>query len=121
MQHHGWNDRSSSQDHSWGPPKHSLDRKDVAKPETYNGDITKWVQWRSTFSRFLRRQDARWPSILKRIEEYKGKMISEDDEYQIDKEFDCRGIRPWKEQMMLALETFTSGETLRIVHLGEER
>ena len=48
-------------------------------------------------------------------------MISEDDEYQIDKEFDCRGIRPWKEQMMLALETFTSGETLRIVHLGEER
>ena len=47
-------------------------------------------------------------------------MISEDDEYQIDREFDCRGIRPWKEQLLLALETFTSGETHRIVHLAEE-
>ena len=118
---HGWNDRNPSRDQSWGPPKHSLDRKDVAKPEPYDGDITKWVHWRSTFSRFLERQDDRWPSILKRIEEHKGKMISEDDEWQIDKEFNCWGIRPFKQQLLGALESYTSGETRRVVHLAEER
>ena len=75
--HYGW---SSS------GPKHSLDRKDIAKPESYNGDITKWVPWSSTFVRYLGRQDERWPSILKKIEGYKGKMISEADEEQIDDE-----------------------------------
>ena len=120
-QHHGWNDGSSSQGHSRGPPKHSLDRKDVAKPESYSGDINRWIQWRSTFSRYLGRQDERWPLVLKKIEGYKGKMISEDDEYQIDKEFNCEGIRPRKEQMMLALESFTSGETRRIINIAEEQ
>ena len=48
-------------------------------------------------------------------------MISEYDEYQIDKEFNCEGIRPWKEQMMLALESFTSGETRRIINITEEQ
>ena len=39
-QHHSWNDRNSSRGNSWGP-RHSLDRKDIAKPECYSGDITK--------------------------------------------------------------------------------
>ena len=119
-QHHGWNDRSSSRCNSWGP-KHSMDRKDVAKPESYSGDITKWVQWSSTFVRYLGRQDEKWPLIFKKIEEHKGKMISEADENQIDEEFNLWGIKPWKEQLMLALESFTSGETRRIVLLAEER
>ena len=48
-------------------------------------------------------------------------MISEADEYQIDEEFHLWGIKPWKEQLMLALESFTSGETRRIILVAEER
>ena len=101
-QSYGWN--NCNQSRGWGP-KHSLDRKDIAKPESYSGDITKWVPWSSTFVRYLGRQDERWPSILKKIEGYKGKVISEADEYQIDNELCLWGIKPWKEQLMLALET----------------
>ena len=48
-------------------------------------------------------------------------MISEADEEQIDNELCLWGIKPWKEQLMLALESFTSGETKRVILLAEER
>ena len=41
---YGWHPRVCSRDDSWGP-RHTLDRKDIEKPEKYGGDITKWLQW----------------------------------------------------------------------------
>ena len=104
-----------------GAPSTAWIGKMSPSPRATEGDITKWMQWSSTFVRYLGRQDEKWPLILKRIEGHKGKMISEADENQINEEFYLWGIKLWKEALMLALESFTSGETMRIILLAEER
>ena len=108
--HYGW--KSSG-------PKHSMDRKDIAKPECYNGDTSKWVPWSATFVRYLNRLDEQWPAILKRIEGLKGKMLSKEDEDQIDYDLDLGGLKTWKEDLLLALESFTSGETKQLILLSK--
>ena len=53
-----------------------LDRKDVKDPETYTGDITLWMSWSKSFTRYLRRR----PGLLEKIQELKGKPVIEEDE-----------------------------------------
>ena len=60
-----WQDRRWTKgQYGWktSGPKHSMDRKDIAKPECYNGDTSKWVPWCATFVRFLGRLDEQWPT-----------------------------------------------------------
>ena len=56
---YGWRSRGWNRGDAWGP-RHTLDRKDIAKPENYGGDITKWAQWSTTFVRYMGRHDEKW-------------------------------------------------------------
>ena len=121
MKSYGWHSRGWSRDDSWGP-RHTLDRQDIEKPETYGGDITKWLQWSGTFTRYLRRQDERWPQILKKIEAQKGQVIAkeEEEEERLAYEFGLWDVNAWKEQLMQCLENFTTGDAKRHVTSADE-
>ena len=51
---------------SYGPLR-APDRKDVEKPEKYSGDITEWLRWSKSFTRFFRRHDWRWSGLLEKV------------------------------------------------------
>ena len=56
------------------------DRKDVDKPDKYSGDVTDWLTWSKSFTRFLRRHDWRWPGLLEKVQELRGKPETAEDE-----------------------------------------
>ena len=117
---YGWpaTAKASGRD-SWGP-KHTLDRKDLDKPEKYTGDITKWVHWAGTFKRFLRRHDPLWPQILEKIEAKKGLAISKEVEDQMANEFWWVDMRAFKDQLFQCLECYTTGEAKKCVTAADE-
>ena len=81
--HQEWRGRYYD-DEGYRGPRHHIDRKDVVKPETYGGDISKWLAWQSTFVRYMSRIDRKWSEILKAIEKKKGQVISKVDEEQLE-------------------------------------
>ena len=112
--HQEWRGRYYD-DQNYRGPKGYIDKKDLVKPETYSGDISKWLAWQGTFVRYMSRIDRKWLEILKAIEKKKGQVISKEDEEQLEWDLYMRDIDDWKEQLMLALESFTSGEAKRLV------
>ena len=112
--HQEWRGRYYD-DQNYRGPKGYIDKKDLVKPETYSGDISKWLAWQGTFVRYMSRIDRKWLEILKAIEKKKGQVISKEDEEQLEWDLYMRDIDDWKEQLTLALESFTSGEAKRLV------
>ena len=54
--------------------------KDLKPPEAYGGNIDKWKEWSKSFMRYLRRRDRRWPDLLEKVQELKGKPVTNEDE-----------------------------------------
>ena len=78
----GWNDLKESNSYyanGWNDLK-EIHHKDLKAPDTYNGDITLWKAWSKAFERYLRRRDPRWPSLLEKVQELKGKPVTEEDQ-----------------------------------------
>ena len=67
------------------------------------------------------RHDEKWLQILKRIEEQKGKMISQEEEEQMAWDLELLNVKAWKEQLMQGLETFTTGDAKGLVIAADER
>ena len=44
-----------------------IDKKDVALPVKYKGEVTQWRHWNVKFSSFLNRRDQRWGKLLEEI------------------------------------------------------
>ena len=75
----------------------------VEKPETYNGDITQWIRWSSSFTSFLKRLDDRWPKVFKKIDQQKGPPISSQIEETWASELLMGDVTAWKGQLMQLL------------------
>ena len=91
------------------------DRKDVKGPDTYTGDITPWVSWSKSFTRYVRRRDHRWPGLLEKIQELKGKPVTEEHEKQWARTLGIFDIEQFKDQLNEYLESFTAKEAKAIV------
>ena len=117
--HQEWRGRYDHDGGYWGP-RGRIDRKDLVKPEAYGGDISKWLAWQSTFVRYMTRIDKRWSELLKAIEKKRGQVISKADEEQLEWDLWLNPIVDWKEQLMEALESFTSGDAKRLVLTNTE-
>ena len=102
--HQEWRGRHDNDGGYWGPRGH-IDSKDLVKPETYGGDISKWLAWQSTFVRYMNRIDKKWSEILRAIEKKKGQVLSKADEEQLEWALWLRRIDAWKDQLMVALES----------------
>ena len=103
-----------------------LDRKDVDKPDKFGGNADHWLKWSKSFKKFLRRQDVRWPEILKAIEdrpwnaEERGKPFTLADEKMLEAHADgTLGIGTqmvlFKEQLNEYLENYTTGSSKALV------
>ena len=81
----GWNDLKESNSYhgyyanGWSDLK-EIHHKDLKAPDTYSGDITQWKAWSRAFERYLRRRDTRWPGLLEKVQEFKGKPVTEEYE-----------------------------------------
>ena len=67
--------------------------------ERYSGDITGWLRWQKGFVRFLKRRNARWPSLIEKVEQLRGKNITTEQERQWEWELRLGDIGQWKEQL----------------------
>ena len=54
-------------DHGDPDELEDIDKKDVALPVKYKGDVNPWRHWYLKFSSFLKRRDHRWGSLLEEI------------------------------------------------------
>ena len=112
-QHGGW------QHADWGDRRACYlkdpDRKDVEPLERYSGDITGWLRWQKGFVRFLKRQNARWPSLIEKVEQLRGKNITTEQERQWEWELRLGDIGRWKEQLNQFLESYTKDNGRSIV------
>ena len=78
----GWRDSnwgSASYDGGRGDLK-EIHHKDLKPPEAYGGNIDKWKEWSKSFMRYLKRRDRRWPDLLEKVQELKGKPVTSEDE-----------------------------------------
>ena len=65
--------------------------------------------------------DEKLLKVLKRIEEQKGKMISQEEEDQMAWDLELLNVKAWKEQLMQGLEAFTTGDAKGLVIAADER
>ena len=85
-QQQSWN--SGWRDSNWGSASYDggrgdlkeIHHKDLKPPEAYGGNIDKWKEWSKSFMRYLRRRDRRWPDLLEKVQELKGKPVTSEDE-----------------------------------------
>jgi hypothetical protein len=81
----GWIDLKESNSYhgyyanGWSDLK-EIHHKDLKAPDTYSGDITQWKAWSRAFESYLRRRDTRWPGLLEKVQELKGKPVTEEYE-----------------------------------------
>ena len=54
----------------------ALRHEDVEKSTKYIGNTDAWLRWAKSFKKFLRRTNAQWLQILKKIEGLKGKPVT---------------------------------------------
>lgn len=93
-----------------------LDRKDVDKPGKYGGNAETWLQWSRTFKKFLRRQDARWTTLLDKIEGKKGVPVTWEDEVLWSEQAQVGDyMAEFKDQLNEYLETYTTGAAKTLV------
>ena len=71
----------SWQQPSWqGPwPFKTPHHKDIEKPKNYCCDITRWLKWSRSFTRFLRRQNWRWSRLLEKVQNLRAKPVTAAD------------------------------------------
>ena len=99
-----WNGRGP-----WREP----DRKDVAKPPAYNGDISKWLGGGRAFKRYLKKFDARWAELLGCVEEFNGAAVAADHEAAWARELWPGDTDTWKSQLVQFLNNFLTGSSRR--------
>ena len=110
-----WGDQWCAGWGGWSRPLRAPDRKDVDRPAKYSGDITKWLQWSTAFSRFLRRQDWRWPSLLEKIQDLRGRLVTAEDERWWSWELNLGEIGQYKDYLNEYLLSFTEGTAREVV------
>ena len=111
---------SSSKSEDAGRPLKPIHHKNVDRPEKYGGDLDSWLKWSKSFKKFLKRQDGRWSSVLKLIEELRGRPVTADDEALWDTHLKENGapdgiLDDFKEQLSEYLETYTKGAAKTLV------
>ena len=119
----GWNDLKESNSYyanGWNDLK-EIHHQDMRAPDTYNGDITLWKAWSKAFERYLRRRDPRWPSLLEKVQELKGKPVTEEDEKKWAGELGIYNMAQFKHHLIQYLEAFTDKDAKGIVNACGER
>ena len=70
--------------------------------------------------RYLRRRDWRWPGLLEKIQELKGRPVTEEDEKQWAWILNIRSMEQFKDQLNEYLESFTTKEAkATVIACGE--
>ena len=64
----------------WTSTDQENHHKDLKPPVAYGGNIDKWKEWSKSFMRYLKRRDRRWPDLLEKVQELKGKPVTSEDE-----------------------------------------
>ena len=79
-----------------------------------------WLTWSKSFMRYLRRRDWRWPGLLKKIQELKGRPVTKEDEKQWAWILNIRSMEQFKDQLNEYLESFTTKEAkATVIACGE--
>ena len=65
--------------------------------------------------RYLRRKDWRWPGLLEKVQELKGRPVTEQDETQWAHTLSIRNMWEFKDQLNEYLEAFTDKDAKGIV------
>ena len=77
--------------------------------------MLEWLTWSRAFTRFLCRQDRRWPGLLQKIEELKGKLVAPEDETYWASSLNLGDITQFKDQLIEYFEAFTKDVARGIV------
>ena len=103
-------------------PLKQLDRKDVDKPDKYNGNTDHWLKWSKHFKKFLRRHDERWTKLLEYVESNRGKPVTDDLEVTWAKGAGIgEYMKDFKSQLNEYMETYTSGAAKVLVEACGDR
>ena len=103
-------------------PLKQLDRKDVDKPDKYNGNVDQLLKWSKNFKKFLRRHDERWTTLLELIEKNGGKPVTADMESKWATEAGLGNyLKDFKAQLNEYLESYTSGAAKTLVEACGDR
>ena len=89
-----------------------IDKKDVALPTKYKGDINQWRHWFLKFNSFLSRRDHRWGELLGGIRSNSQNPYGPEDELAIFQEINVTSKDlqdKFKYQLYEYLETYTEG------------
>ena len=98
-----------------------IDKKDVALPVKYKGEVTQWRHWYMKFTSFLNRRDQRWGKLLEEIRKKSQDPLGPDEEDEI---FNNVGItsntlrEKFKFQLYEYLETYSEGLVHGMVAAG---
>ena len=97
-------------------------RKDIERPEKYDGNTDHWLRWSRAFKRFLRRIEPKWAVLLEHVEALRGKPVTPLHEEQWSAEMGLGPVIRWNDQLNEYLEAFTKGPARVIVDsFGETR
>ena len=84
--------------------------KDIPEPAKYGGASQGWLNWSTTFRRFMTSREPRWGPFLEAIETLRGNAVTEEDEESLEKELGLKpNIGAWKDQLNTQLSKFLSG------------
>ena len=108
-QHEGW-----PRD-GWGMQLQDFHKQDIEKPEKYSGDIAGWFKWQQNFTRFLRRHEERWPGLLEKVQDLRGKPVTPAHERQWEWELGFGDISRFKEQLNEFLMCYTKDSARLVV------
>ena len=98
-----------------------IDKKDVALPVKYKGEVTQWRHWYMKFTSFLNRRDQRWGKLLEEIRKKSQDPLGPTEE---DEVFTNVGImtntlrEKFKFQLYEYLETYSEGLVHGMVAAG---
>ena len=115
-------DAKNKEDKDGVRPLKQLDRKDVDKPDKYNGNTDQWLKWSKHFKKFLRRHDERWTKLLELIENNRGKPVTIELEEEWTKDAGIGDyMKDFKSQLNEYMETYTSGPAKVLVEACGDR
>ena len=91
--------------------------KDIPVPAKYGGASQGWLNWSTTFRRFMASRETPWRPFLEAIETLRGNAVTEEDGESLEKELGLKpNIGAWKDQLNTQLVgKFVSGSAELVV------
>ena len=91
--------------------------KDIPEPAKYGGASQGWLNWSTTFRRFMASREPPWRPFLEAIETLRGNAVTEEDGESLEKELGLKpNIGAWKDQLNTQLVgKFVSGSAELVV------